>query len=207
MKQFFSVPELAGYRGLLSLSQGLSLVYLNIDLYRQLFVFFDYSLHIQSRLNITRVEMIRLLLLFNLCLALLVHGLNYVLICASNKQAKGTDSIYNAPFFLPKIYAFAFLVTLTLTCMVCSYICTAYGLDRQVALALEQEELLLHLGSPVPAPDYGSLYLVRVQHASQACLLLLNWLYLSFYCCELLHVKRQLNLQPDHNYFMDRKQI
>lgn len=85
MRQFFSVPELAKYRSLLSLSQGLSLVYLNIDLYRQLFVFFDYSLHIQSRLNITRHEMVHLLLLFNLCLAMMIHSLNYVLICASNK--------------------------------------------------------------------------------------------------------------------------
>lgn len=41
MRQFFSVPELQRYSSLLSVSQALCLLYLNIDLYRQLFVFFD----------------------------------------------------------------------------------------------------------------------------------------------------------------------
>lgn len=65
--------------------------------------------------------------------------------------------------------------------------------------------MLIHLGSPLPAIDYSSVYLLRVQHASESCLVIVNWLYITFYCYELLHVKRQLNLQPDHNYFMDRK--
>lgn len=105
------------------------------------------------------------------------------------------------------MYVFALLAVLTTVYLVSFYVCGVYDLERQVEEAALQQEVMQSLGGIAVGPDYNSVYAVRLLQGSQALLVILHWLYVSFYCCELLHLKNLLNLAPDHNYFMDRKQI